>query len=1011
MYYTDDQQKAIDHREGNLLILACAGSGKTEVVSRRIAMLVKEGVPKNAIVAFTFTERAAAELKARIRQHLEELQPDDPALADMYVSTIHSFCLQLLKEIEPNYRKYEVMDEIRQAALIMTRFHHFPDSDRHLGLSRLRSRTRTSGYWETVRTFVNTLNIIHQNGIAIEAIPDDVVRHALEQYEKIAYGYPNYFFDFNRIISELINTLENTPEELERLRNRFQYLVVDEYQDVDDQQERLIGLLTETGRRVHVTAVGDDDQAIYGWRGAKIENILKFKQRYPDVEEIKLVYNFRSTHVIVDIANRALRKLPQDSRVTKDMEARHWDETGSDLVETMAERADVQLRAFESDLEEAAWVADRIKQLRGTIIREKDNTERAIDYADMAILLRSVRTSGQIFASELQDQQIPVVVKGIGGLFDHDEVLLIQAAFCLLARTDFVLNVDNGHRRLDEPQIRDFVRIKIRKLRDGRGAILGANEAKFLEWIAAKREELDQRNLEKERRGRLARRIYPQGIFHEMLQELGAAEGTEPWPQDVLFNLGRLSKLITQFEAVHQWVTPNQLTSLCMFLGGWAAGQVDEGGLDESGTPNAVQIMTVHGAKGLEWPVVFVPRVSSSNFPSNFRNRGPETFLDAQTFTPKEYASGDDGERRLWYVALTRCGKFLNISSQNRKRKRPTVFFKEINHDYVQKDGPITDRPKADPTPPTNVELLPTTFTALNYYWRCPFEYQLRSLMGFEPGVTEPYGYGQQIHNVLAEVHKRALNGKVLSVDEVMELVDKRFHLRYTRDGDIYQPLSSLRDAAKDSLKRYFEAYPDTAKFVLEAEKPFEFVDKESGALISGTVDLLQRIDHASSGEVLRRPVAVVDFKTHRWKDKATFLRNKAEVETQLRLYAVAVRSALGFEAFAARAHFLSPKPPSEEWVSEMITVDVSQDKQEGVRKKVREGVDGIQGSIASGKFDLKGHQTGQCPHCDFRTFCPGYTKWRREDTATPNPPSPEESSSDEMRLVMEDIDAGQTTE
>ena len=153
MNYTNNQLQAIRHREGNLLILACAGSGKTEVISLRIAELVKEGVAKSAIIAFTFTDRAAGELKARIRRHLETLTPNSPSLGDMYVGTIHSFCLQLLKELDPDYRKFEVMDDTRQAALIMTNFQRFSDGN-GIGLNYLRDRTRTGAYWDTVRTFV-----------------------------------------------------------------------------------------------------------------------------------------------------------------------------------------------------------------------------------------------------------------------------------------------------------------------------------------------------------------------------------------------------------------------------------------------------------------------------------------------------------------------------------------------------------------------------------------------------------------------------------------------------------------------------------------------------------------------------------------------------------------------------------------------------------------------------------------------------------------------------------------
>jgi DNA helicase-2/ATP-dependent DNA helicase PcrA len=825
---TLNQRLAIEHAEGNLLIVACAGSGKTETISRRIARLVSLGARKDSIVAFTFTEHAAAELKARIRGHLEEMVPQEPSLGDMYIGTIHSFCLRLLKELSAEYRNWEVMDEVRQAALISANFTHWEDSGRGLGLDRLRSETRTGTYWETVRRFTSTLNVMHQKGIAAADLADSRLRDAVVRYQSLAYEKPNFFVDFNRIIDQLVDRLKSDSSSLANVRSKFSHLVIDEYQDVDDRQEELIRLLTDAGRAVSVTAVGDDDQALYGFRGASVRNILTFDQRYPDVKRVDMGENFRCTHAIVEIADQAIRRVSR--RLQKEVSAKCRNPISGEVVERLADPGDIQLGTFSDEQSEAHWVADRIERLRGVIYEQKDGSRRPLDYADMAVLLRSVRTSGNTFARVLRERGIPVVISGTRGLFNNDEIRLVQAAFCLLSRADFAIPDDDGRLSiLNTLETREFVRECVERLHSSQ--MPGASASRFLAWIGAKLEELDRRSLKRELRGRLAKRIYPQDIFQEMLRELGSQEAK--WTTDVLFNLGAFSSLLAQFEAVHQWVTPANLKGLCLFLGNWAASNADEGGLDEVVRLNSVQVMTIHAAKGLEWPVVFLPRVSSSNFPSSRRNQGPETFLPIGAFDPIEYAGGDDGERRLWYVGLTRSAKFLNISSIERPRKRPTEYFREIHHHIVRRDGSDpTFRERGDPRPPDDADMLPTTFSDLTYWWRCPFEYQLRSLMGFGPGVGEQYGYGQQLHNILAEIHQLARGGAVPTVDEVARLVDERFHLRYTQGP----PLDALRNAAKRALLRYVKENGVALARTFAVEKPFEFIDRDSGALITGVV-------------------------------------------------------------------------------------------------------------------------------------------------------------------------------
>jgi DNA helicase-2/ATP-dependent DNA helicase PcrA len=1001
---TQAQRAAIEFDGGNLLIVACAGSGKTETISQRIVRLVRGGAPKGSIVAFTFTEHAAAELKARIRGHLEQLMPEEPSLGDMYVGTIHSFCLRVLKENWPQFRNWEVMDEVRQAALISTNFQRFDDSQRGIGLQRLRTETRTGTYWETVRRFTTTLNIMHQKAIRPEDLTDPRLSEAVTRYQALAYQRPNFFVDFNRIIDQLIEKLRAEPAVLARLRETFTHIVVDEYQDVDDRQEELIGLLSNGGSAVRVTAVGDDDQALYGFRGASVRNILTFADRYPNVRRVDMGDNFRCTHAIVEIADQAIRQVSQ--RLSKEMSARRRDPATGAVVERMAEPGDIQLATLPDEEAEAQWVADRIEALRGVVFEQKDGSRRALDYADMAILLRSVKSAGNVFARVLRERHIPSVVSGTRGLFNNDEIRLIQAAFCLLARADFAMPDDEGQLQiLNTVETREFVRACI-----GRLCAINmptASAVHFLSWIGAKLEELDKRSLRREERPRgLARRIYPQDIFQEMLRALGSQQAE--WSQDVLFNLGAFSSLLTQFEAVHQWVTPSNLKGLCLFLGNWAASNADEGGLDEVVRLNSVQIMTVHAAKGLEWPVVFVPRVSSSNFPSSRRNQGPETFLPSELFDPAEYAGGNDGERRLWYVALTRSAKFLNISSLDRPRKKPTEYFREIHHEVVRHDGvDPTTRERADPRPPDDAEMLPTTFSDLTYWWRCPNEYRLRSLMGFGPGVGEQYGYGQQLHNILAEIHDGARAGHIPSTEEVEQLVEDRFHLRYTQG----EPLDALRNSAKRALVRYVRDNADALARTYAVEKPFEFIDHDSGAMITGQVDLLERVNREEEGDPHREAVGIVDFKAHRIGSRAEFDEMRRRAEQQLRLYASAVSYAFPVQPATATAQLIAPRPPSEdlaaEGVTERISVDVSPDRQAAALEEVRAAVAGIKTSLETQHFPCTGPTTGWCKRCDFRTFCRGYVEWRERDRSSPTPLDPPAEREAEVDLIVEEEGAG----
>jgi len=964
--YTPNQAEAMETIDSNLLILACAGSGKTEVISRRIARLVKNGVEKSKIIAFTFTEKAAWELKARIRKHLEEETPDDPSLGDMYVGTIHSFCLQLLRELKPEYRNFDVIDEEQQVAFIAAHFDEIGLRD----LRPLSGRVSSSGGRErrepfkTIELFQNTLRLIHLHPKLKDELPRKV-KDAVKKYKQLLKERPHCFLDFDMIIDETIKMLEAEPDLIE---GKFEHIVVDEYQDIDPRQEELIRLIANSGALLCV--VGDDDQAIYGWRGADVENILTFEERYPNVKRVELLYNFRSTHAIVEIANKAVRRLPR--RLRKSMRAAYWleNEDRDEPAERMAEKGDIAILSFSSEESEAEYIADRIEYLRGVVFND-GREERALDYGDMAVLYRSVRRYAAPLVEELKRRGIPFVVRGARGLFQHEEVQLIQAAFHLLAGTD--MDVEEGWgrwRTLGERELREMVRRLIQGLLED-GKIKGADPDEFLEWVAAKRDYLAKARLPKEERPSwVSRRIYPQDLFHEMLEALGASK--HEWNDSVLYNLGRFSTLLTKYESVHQWVTPRELEKLTLYLDRWAAWEVEEGGPDEFVTLNAVQIMTVHAAKGLEWPVVFVPSVHSRHFPSSRRNQGIRTFFESleernnYQQLHRSFASGNDGERRLWYVALTRAKKFLHVTAVCKRGTRPSEFHQEIEHDYAsrikitsQQQDP-TKRRRGSPTPPVSAELLPTTFSDLNYFWRCPRDYLLRRLMRFGPAIGQEFGYGKQIHNILHFIHEQAKADKIYTKEEIEELVERLFNLRYTTG----EPLERMKKAAVRTVQNYIDEYgQELPKLVLEAEKPFEFVLGE--AMISGTIDLLEKLDPEKNERI---PVAVVDFKTGISEDEEEFEARKESARKQVILYSIAVREAFKFEARKAKIHFLDPE---KKHIEEMIVDERAQERLrmlvdntvQKIKKGAPKGLTGFPTAPANGR--------GMCEKCDFKRICP----------------------------------------
>jgi DNA helicase-2/ATP-dependent DNA helicase PcrA len=909
MNFTEAQLEAINHKYGNLKIIACAGSGKTTVMSERIAKLVHDGEDRNKIVAFTYTEKAASSLKFNVREALSRWCPDSPYLGGMYIGTIHSFAFQKLREIVAKYRSYEVLDEVKRIIWVAKNYSQ-------LGINSIKM---DNGYFDSIERFSKTADMIRDNEISLQQIASiPAYKQVHERYLELLNE--DKYLDFSGILYELVGTIESSPALLNELRESINFLVVDEYQDVNHIQEKLISLIC--GHNGNLCVVGDDDQSIFEFQGADVNNIIDFEQRYGvnNTKIVRIQENFRCPREVIEAARDLIRR--NSHRIDKSMIPGQ-----SDGKIKTSERGDVYKLEFNTIGEEVSFIVRKIQELRGCEF-EDEGINRGLDYGDMAIIVRT-RRSAQRLIGPLRRAGIRFTFRGTGGLFQRPEINFIRHIFCFFAE-------HSADSHLPPVGMHD-----LETLFNTLGLV-------HLNWhdLSGRLNELKEyiRSIGTGNADSTKRRIFLQEFYYQIMEALGVNEND--FDEDILYDFGRLSKLIAQFESVHGWIDYYYFQQFVIFVNGYAHTRTDEGRLDDPRNTNSVNIITVHQAKGLEFPVVFIPDLSTRRFPSQNRNRLPATHLNNSIFNLQRYCSGDEGERRLFYVACTRTKKFLFVT---RSRQSDTgnvatrsAYYTEFDHEIMLRDNVAdpTHRNLVAPRAKPNMELMPTSFSDLRHYIDCPYRYLLQQMMGFSPILELAYGYGLQVHNFLNILHKQWQN-EPPPIEEVEALVESEFYLRFTRGT----PYENMKAKAKSILKTYVEEYGHEFPLKLETEKPFELI--LGGALISGTIDLIQKLDPVSK-EV--KDVCILDYKT----EKET-LETKEAIRLQLRLYALAGDKSLGLNPQKADVHYLTNNFRQE--------IDVCKEKLEEAKQTITSVIE----KIKTGEFPCS---KGNCKSCDVRYVC-----------------------------------------
>jgi DNA helicase II / ATP-dependent DNA helicase PcrA len=905
---SEEQQKVVAHRGRHLQVVACAGSGKTETVSQRVASLILEGTPPAGIVAFTFTERAAASLKFRILQRVADKMGDDALdlLSPMFVGTIHSYGFRLLQDHVPEYADFELLDDHRLTGLLCR-------EHKNLGLTQLHG-----GVFASIAVFQRHLDAVENELISAEALVGTDFGDIYVRFCEMLHRY--HFLTFGQMISAAVEALER-PEVFEAVHGKLRHLIVDEYQDINPAQERLIGLLGQ--RPVKLCVVGDDDQAIYQWRGSTVENIQTFVKRYR-AKARTLLTNYRSRPGIIEVANEFAETIEPVRRRAKPM-----------LPHRNVNQPAVQAWSAETPDDEAKVIADTITGLRS----------RGYRFRDMAILLRSVTTSGASIVRALQDKGIPVRCGGRAGLFQQPEIQALGMMYAWLSDNSWQLEPSQASDKID---IESLVACLATAF-GARRPTVDKLRRHLLAW---------QGRVDDETPANLVRDYY------SLLRLLGVQRWNleDPLAASRMGTLARFSQILADFEHVRRrarWVDDGTSSDfkagqdrgiwyyrhLFNYLQFYARNAYQDFEGEESFELDAVDVLTVHQAKGLEWPVVFVPCLVKGRFPSS-KTGQKETWLLPESVFPaawqERYAGTMDDERRLFYVAMTRAKDMLYLSRFRRKKNcaQPSPFLE----DAAGSDPPlvlsVTLPPRCVPDRNGTSAKLTLTFSDLAHYEHCPLAFRISGLLGFQPQLVPELGYGKAIHHALRRIadHVRA-TGEAPTQQEVDRLLDAEFYLPYAHSY-LYKRLHA---EARKVIGRYLADYRDDLFRVWETERPFELhLDQ---AIVTGRADVILDREGDEIGSL-----ALVDYKT------AADPRTNDIYAFQLAIYAAAGRGE-GLNVRAAYVHDLKE--------GDRLAVPIAERKTEAAKRRANK----LAKAISERRFEAQPDKQ-KCRGCDYRLVC-----------------------------------------
>jgi DNA helicase-2/ATP-dependent DNA helicase PcrA len=896
----DAQRRAITHGEGPLLVIAGAGTGKTRVITERIRHLLQSdgSLSGENILGLTFTNKAAGEMKARVVRSTGERGKA------VTLATFHAFCESLLKEASPERLMIDKVDHwilLRRnlERLKLDKYRRLADPGQFLNdfvefFSRCQDELVSS---EDYQRYADALAAQLENERA--ALDEDTLKErtegvALQQEIARAYRASEELLrekkrvSFGSLITGAVELLETNTEVRRTLQEKYRYILVDEFQDTNIAQLRLLELLA--GPQKNIVAVGDNDQAIYRFRGASFGSFKLFLERFAGWREgqdstkfrVSLVENYRSTPNILRVATQVIAQNTVSADFPKKV-----------LSANKEESEKVRIVELETELDEARWIVNELLRLHAA----------GRKWRDFAILYRQHAHRDEL-VEELSRHKVPFVISKLS-ILDHPLVKDVLAYLRLIATPfDDIASA----RVLAAPawslKPADLVRLAERA-RKGKKALydmlqLPQGQLPFDSSHSSLGRLVD---FFSEQRKTLRRRTARE-ILADLIEWLEVAQRASPHDRKYVTRLSEFAK---------EWESKSETRGLSEFVEyldyySQAGGTIS---LEEDFPGDAVQLMTVHGAKGLEFPQVFLLRVNNKKFPATER---PHVF-EFPAALMKEGEPAEQfhiqEERRLFYVALTRAENRLTLTTLTEKKGKIPVFVEDMLMDpaikrrdihqmspklpelpiTAKKDSPLAGDSQLFPAsseppkifsriadwalefhPPTP-EPLTLSPSAVSGYRSCPQKFLFSRSWSLKEGPKAVLTFGSVMHTTIKRFVDQLRKGVKLPFTEVARI----FETEWTSAGfeDDYQEKGYKQDGL-EQLRAFHASMLEVPPKVLEQEKSFELP-------LENNVTIIGRMDQVNS--LGRKDVEIVDYKTGKPKKDAD-----AKKDLQLSLYALAAK-------------------------------------------------------------------------------------------------------------------------